>query len=65
MFFPLAELMQQFKALKSAITTVTTAANARDDDEVERLQDVEVRIREVPLHDVHEGAAHVLTTAQS
>lgn len=39
--------------------------NARGDDEVEHLQDVEVRIREVALHGVCKGVAHALAAARS
>lgn len=58
------ELTQQHEALRSAVATVTTTVNARGDMEVERLQDIRVRIREVALHGVREGAIHALAATQ-
>lgn len=56
--------MEQFEALKLSVAAHTTAMNARGDTEIELLQDVEVRIREVALHGVREGAAQALASAQ-
>lgn len=56
--------MLQHKALKSVVTNVTTAVNTHGDTETERLLDTRMRIREVALHGVREGAAHALAAAQ-
>lgn len=51
------ELTNKLEALTIAINATTLAVNAHGETEIERLQDVLVRVQEIALHGVRHGAA--------
>jgi hypothetical protein len=59
------ELASMLQALITAINATTLAVNARDDTEIDRLQDVLVCIQEIALHGVRHGATITLACVES